>query len=1174
MDGDLSESGGSIPQFTSEMDLKQSNSGLKNEILPRKSLGSLEKSFTETAHFPSKNSSSVRTKLDSINVTTRDFESSFHKVLSKNEENKSIERITVHSISEQRSVGSKRETQARTSLASVTSELISVEEPISTQSSKTHNLNSGRSRSQITASVQNPNITDNEFNNSEIYCNKHEQMKTLSLNSGRSRSQITASVQNPNITDNEFNNSEKYCNKHEQMKTLSSYKSLDEVINNQYGKPNLESGENSSFIKFDSKDIEHTQELSSNLTTHPAESLSRSESSTTVEDTKWFDNPQCIPPWAKTVRRLHGMTCSDHDMSHTNLQEKIKSLMKKHSNLMLLKRGESTKQLIIKPNECGGMGTVKIASKNTRYYMTHIPKEFGEQSLGSDLTSSSTEKNISDKKSVDMTNTNKTSRYQAKAEASKVLKSLYNSNKYKGEMDKEESKLKLQQNKCFKITPSKIRNFVNSQSLDKDERKLDEIIQIRKVHSRDQIDGKSSSKYIINVPVPQCNQVGGTTVNKITLKEKHKLKINTVEELNENITEITYNRRSETKGSKGRIENHYTADENVLYDVIPHSEKPKSHSKSKSLKVTATSTPVKLKKEKRDKDKILLIQYELEESKKGSKKYETEKPAIVSQKLLGVRQPHNENLKDIYLYGADTDGNLCKERITKVDNASPTLRERVNAVFEELKSMSLKPCAEFEPTKDLQPSVSSKMIQHPSTTGDADTVSVQAFPEVRSIEVQVQDSILFHQQRSMDHQSTLSLSLADEKERDYIEPSIEIKHSEKHPPDSSQPDDSITTPKSSIIEGEQTDVRVESETELSKLDEKDASSEEKIHSMQDIEIQETTNRKETEDEDQNDDQEHVSRPMDAEHVLESQEEENTDEQTSDRILSGERSINEEKSGLENDEETLREEERGSLLTAGSLKDKEQNQIYNTKVSGNFEGDEEDKEDKKEEEDKEEEEDKKEEEDKEDKKEEEDKEDKKEEEDKEDKKEEEDDEEKISGEGQIGKEFKEDEYYGMSDEAEAEEHVSDNTVKGQEAWNGKEHAEDIRSYDFDPAKDFELRMIPSSKFFHQKDSLRKMNWTEDVLYLEKTMCPQLVRGLAEIAVKQPPDPISYLAHWIYKGYHNSQQDEQTSVLKEHLQVAKDMVYSKRNKKLICKKFNVQRYPEKLNEDHLLTEQAYV
>lgn len=67
----------------------------------------------------------------------------------------------------------------------------------------------------------------------------------------------------------------------------------------------------------------------------------------------------------------------------------------------------------------------------------------------------------------------------------------------------------------------------------------------------------------------------------------------------------------------------------------------------------------------------------------------------------------------------------------------------------------------------------------------------------------------------------------------------------------------------------------------------------------------------------------------------------------------------------------------------------------------------------------------------------------------------------------------------------------------------------------------------------------MEWTDNSIYLEENTCPLLVRALAQTALQRPADPISFLAHFIYKDYHNKEMNDQKEVWQEHLEMARVM-----------------------------------
>lgn len=453
----------------------------------------------------------------------------------------------------------------------------------------------------------------------------------------------------------------------------------------------------------------------------------------------WSSIPGCIPPWAKSIRKRYGLSPMESldegqvAESKGTMQEKLENLMKKHKELMLLKRVESKKQLIIEPNkDPNEMDAVKMRAKSTRYYMT--PLVF-------DGAKPPTDDHIDDKDKVSLPSlsdsnslsiTKKTSRPQAKKEISQVLKSLQkNVPKKKDNTKDHEYKIKKENDKCPKITLSNIREFVN---MSPDERKLHEIIKIEKVPSVQDIKqrNKPSSKYIINVPK---NTITDTpTVNVIKIKEKRKLKVDGIENIEEKITELRYNQGGTTRPAKR--ESDYVHRESSDIDPRRHIKtRTKSPTETKTFEVKTRQTPLLaplINEEDKKTEKVLLLQYD---KKSKNNKHTTQ--------LVGFKEPCTSVPGEMYLYGSETEGKKVKENLTAVRELPVTLKDKVHSIFEELRGLTLKQNVKEDiPSAEVQvrPNVA-KTTQSPSHFPASTAVAmVSAKPELKSVAVQVRES--------------------------------------------------------------------------------------------------------------------------------------------------------------------------------------------------------------------------------------------------------------------------------------------------------------------------------------------------------------------------------------------------------------------------------------------------
>ncbi|XP_046687098.1 FK506-binding protein 5-like [Homalodisca vitripennis] len=801
--------------------------------------------------------------------------------------------------------------------------------------------------------------------------------------------------------------------------------------------------------------------------------------------------PKCIPPWAKTVRTKYGYAPlnrleQESEESKKNMRDKIEKLMKKHSDLMLVKRVESRKQLILEPSKkYDEMDVVKMKAKNTKYYMTPMTKN-DEKQFRDDFQiikdGRSSEKLYTDKSDSSMSVMKKTSKPQVKKEISSVLESLNKPIKsVTSEGKNYETKIGKESGKCPKVTLSKIREYVKAQTMDPDERRLHEIIKVEKVPSADVKDVRRlGSKYIINVP--QSKPTDKATINKIKIKEKRKLKLHNIEDVKEKVTEFRYTQDGTKRESKNKTT---TKESSEITEQLK--KEIKSPTETTTFQVTSKKTPIitPLIDEKKT-DKVLLIQYE-KKSKQGETRSADGKTTLHKTQLLGIKQRPCEDVGEMYLYGTETIGTKTKENITNVDGIPLSLKDKVNLIFQELREMSLTPEPEIEMIESaaqICPEVSSKVTQRPSELG-TDVAMVQAVPEVKSAEVQVRESLLTMQDSFLsvpppsyditpkmektkeNITDLLEKKLKDlEKEEDQSPSESDAELKEKVERDLSEKDAVDEDKKGGFIEEEE-----EEEEEEGKPGQPEIAIEsERLSELEESKIEEPTEvteelAKMSEEEDQKIDEEPTEeQPVDDEKVIE-------------------HTLDEKKTSIE-------------LLTKTPSKD--------LKIPSKIlEEDKEDIHSKLEE-------------------------------------------EKL--------EVPVEKRTTSLDEKKELEGVEIDTTKRRDV-------EDIRSYEFDKSQETTMKSKSTSKFLHDKDKIRsRMNWTKDTIYLEKHTCPQLVQGLAITAMRRPADPISFLAHWIYKSYENQEREEHDTVFKEHLQLAKTMLDVRGETKL-PRKFNTKTYPVK-------------
>lgn len=451
----------------------------------------------------------------------------------------------------------------------------------------------------------------------------------------------------------------------------------------------------------------------------------------------WSSMPGCIPPWAKSVRKRYGLSPMESldegqiGESKGTMQEKLENLMKKHKELMLLKRVESKKQLIIEPNkDPNEMDAVKMRAKSTRYYMTPLVFDGAKETTDDHIDDKDKVSlpSLSDSNSLSITK--KTSRPQAKKEISQVLKSLQKQvSKKKDDKRDHEYKIKKENDKCPKITLSNIREFVN---MSPDERKLHEIIKIEKVPSVQDINqrNKPSSKYTINVPKNTINDI--PTVNVIKIKEKRKLKVDGIENIEEKVTELRYNQGGTTRPAKRESDPIYR--ESADIDPRRHIKtRTKSPTETKTFEVKTRHTPLLaplINEEDKKTEKVLLLQYD---KKSKNNKNTTQ--------LVGFKEPCTTVSGEMYLYGSEIEGKKVKENLAAVRELPVTLKDKVHSIFEELRGLTLKQNVKEDiPLAEVRPSVAKTTQRQSHFPASTKVAMVAAKPELKSVAVQVRES--------------------------------------------------------------------------------------------------------------------------------------------------------------------------------------------------------------------------------------------------------------------------------------------------------------------------------------------------------------------------------------------------------------------------------------------------